>query len=89
MTWQQDIGAENLKAILRHTLYCTASFLAFMWVGWLAKIGLDPTSWLATVIPGTESFTFAVIFLMFTVHTLWELCRGLVKNVKSISIVIC
>jgi hypothetical protein len=87
MSWE-DIGAENLKAILRHTLLCTAALLSFIWLGWLTKTGLGDT-WLARVIELTESFVLTIVFLMFTVHTICDLYKGVVKNVKSVQFVFC
>ena len=89
MSWNwEDIGADNLKALLRHTLECTFALLSFMWLGWLAKKGLGDT-FLGKVIGGTESFVLATVFIVFTVHTLCDLYKGVAKNVKSIQLVCC
>jgi hypothetical protein len=87
MSWE-DIGAENLKALLRHTLHCTASLLSFMWIAWLVKLGLGDT-WLAKIIGAMETFVLAAVFIMFTVHIVCDVYKGVAKNVKSFQVVIC
>lgn len=83
MAWSwEDIGLEDLKAILRHTILCTASLLSFMWLGWVTVKGVH-NGFAADCIEGLEEFLLIVLFILFTVHMGCDLFRGVTKNVKS------
>ena len=84
MSWSDWTGAENLKAILRHTLHCSAAILSFIWVSWLVRLGLSD-GWLKSFIDHAEQFVLAVLFLAFVIqigYDLWKLLYGIWKELK-------
>ena len=86
MGWQDWAGFENLKAISKHTVQCTAAILSFIWISWLVRRGLGQ-GLLTDYIEYTERFVLAVMFLVFLVHIGYDLWRELKRNVKSSQIV--
>jgi hypothetical protein len=82
MGWQDWVGFENLRAICKHTIHCSAAILSFMWISWLVRRGLGP-GLLATCIEYAEGFVLAVMLLVFVVNIGYDLRRELIRNVKS------
>ncbi len=82
MSWPDWIGSENLKAIVRHTMHCTAAILSFMWVSWLVRIGVGEGS-LKVIIESVEKFILVVLFLVFLFNIGYDLWKEIRRNVKS------
>ncbi len=84
MNWSDWTGSENLKAIVRHTLHCTAAILSFMWIAWLVRWGLND-GWLKSFIEHVEQFVLAVLLLVFVIqigYDLWKLLFEIWKEIK-------
>ncbi len=86
MGWSEWAGSENLKAIVRHTVHCTAAILSFIWVSWLVKIGLGD-GLLKIGIEYVEKFVLAILFLVFMFNIGLDLRKELLRNVRSRQIV--
>jgi hypothetical protein len=82
MGWSDWTGSENLKAIVRHTLHCTAAVLSFMWVSWLVRIGVGE-GLLKACIENVERFVLVVLFLVFLFNIGYDLWKEILRNVKS------
>jgi len=82
MASQDWFGPENLKALVKHTVHCSAAILSFVWLSWLVRWALGP-GLLSTIIEDTEKFVLVVVLLMFLVHVGLDLFRELARNVKS------
>ncbi len=82
MAWQDWVGPENLKAISKHTLHCTAAILSFVWLSWLVRWALGPGI-LSTCIEYTEKFVLVIMLFVFVVNIGYDLIREMVRNVKS------
>ena len=86
MSWPDWTGSENLKAIARHTVLCTAAISSFMWIAFLVRVGLSP-SLLKSFIEALEQFLLAVLFLVFVFHIGYDMWKEIKRNVHSSQII--
>jgi hypothetical protein len=87
MGWNEWVGIENLKAIVRHTFHCSFAMASFILISKLVSWGIE-NELLRTIIGAVDAFTLVVLFLVFLINIGYDLLKETLKNVRSHQLVL-